>query len=78
MECIGFGAHYLESHFLPALLNKKKQETPEETIQVTPCASMESVSMEKEQTSYIDVPLEGEEISALAVNPNDLIKVGPF
>lgn len=54
---------------------KKKGETPEGSVQATPTASSESVSQEKERPHSVDFPLDNEEIAALTVTTEDLIKV---
>lgn len=55
-------------------IGKKKGETPEGSVQATPTTSVESVS-EKERIHSIDIPLDTEEIAALGVKPEDLIRV---
>ena len=64
---VSVGAHYLGI--------KRRTETPDGSVQMTPTASTESMSQERERICSIDVVLDNEEVAALAVNPDDLIKV---
>lgn len=55
--------------------SKRKGETPEGSVQATPTTSIESISQEREHLYSIDVPLDNQEIAALNVQEEDLIKV---
>lgn len=67
--------HYLEK--LPIGAGKRRGETPDGSSQMTPTASTESISKQdqRDRMTSLDAVLDTPEIAALAVDPEDLIKV---